>query len=136
MVSACTACPPGWYQGNTGATLCSICIAGTYQPSYAGQNVSSCLACPVGSISSGQAGQTSCLICPAGNYCPYQGQTVSVTCPVGYPRFIFLNPSPNNPSSSSSYFLWKEPMRMTGSKTDVILVVFFVVFTGLIASKP
>ena len=99
--SNAAACPSGYYNPNTGASLitnCLSCPAGSYCPKGS-SSVLACpkghyclqysylpdnFPCPIGTYSS-LASQTSaaiCLSCPIGHYCP-QGYSINLPCIAG-----------------------------------------------------
>lgn len=55
--SAPTACPAGYIAPKEGSKLCTPCGVNTYQSSTGSTQ---CLACPVGTSTRGQTGQTVC----------------------------------------------------------------------------
>ena len=43
----CSGCGKGSYQTGVGATLCSLCETGTYNPNTTSDNASACQICPL-----------------------------------------------------------------------------------------
>ena len=68
LTGTCSLRPAGTYQNGTAQTACLNCSAGLYGPSLGDTNASVCLACPVGTFSSG--GASVCPGCPANTYSP------------------------------------------------------------------
>ena len=96
--SDCTACLPGYYQGDTGASSCMKCLPGWHQVASA---QTSCDECDTGrftsAVASGEAchecpsgfyqnekGRASCEACQAGFYQAVSGQTKCLACPKGF----------------------------------------------------
>lgn len=69
----CTPCPAGTYKESAGTGACTLCMAGYYNPTIAGDFSGSCLPCPFGSNSSAGSNSSDSCICVAGygldNYC-------------------------------------------------------------------
>lgn len=74
-----TACSDGSYSAQ-GATVCTVCPAGSYCPGPTRDEESKAL-CPPGTYS--ESGASSCSRCPKGYYCPDAAQP-PVACPSGY----------------------------------------------------
>ena len=62
-IQPCDPCAPGWYQPETGQSICLTCSKGKFQPSYGG---------------------TECKFCPQGTYQPDNASTTCISCPPGY----------------------------------------------------
>ena len=75
----CVMCLPGKYASEEGASECSKCSAGKYQP---GMGHDFCLACPAGYFTD-DSGHSECSICPAGKHQNEAGQTMCLDCEKG-----------------------------------------------------
>jgi hypothetical protein len=77
----CSLCAAGTYNPSTGSTslaACVSCDAGTYNPNPGSTSSAACMSCAAGSYSG--AGQSACTPCAAGTYNPYSGSTSSAAC--------------------------------------------------------
>ena len=77
--SACSDCPAGSYNSQTGQPSCTNCGTGDYQDQT---KQTSCKQCQQGKYNS-QVGQPSCTNCGTGNYQDVLGQTNCKPCPAG-----------------------------------------------------
>jgi hypothetical protein len=62
-------CGPGFY-GASGATSCTACPAGTYNPNTGSTSAAACIACLAGTynVNTGSTSAAACIACPAGTY--------------------------------------------------------------------
>jgi hypothetical protein len=75
-------CSLGYFNGDAGSSICSVCPPGTYGSTL---NATACTPCMGGSYSGGtaQTSNSTCLMCPSGSYCP-QPSAIPLRCPAGY----------------------------------------------------
>ena len=91
--SDCKSCAPGSYKSEVMSAPCSLCPVNMYSFAVQALNISSCLACPTGTVSmAGEiicfcaAGSTGpnfgpCELCEAGKYKNWRNSSVCVGCP-------------------------------------------------------
>ena len=80
--SVCTLCVAGTYGSVAGLSVCASCGAGTYQTGTGFTGASACLACSAGTYSSGTGLSLSsvCSSCTAGTYQTGTGATAQAAC--------------------------------------------------------
>lgn len=78
--SVCTPCIAGTFNPLSAKTTCPNCLPGSYQPS---SHQTSCVFCDPNTFNS-DFGATGCAHCPANFYQPLSNSTSCIPCPVGY----------------------------------------------------
>ncbi len=83
--SACTACAAGTYNPNQGfstPSACVLCLPGTFNSAAGSTSSSACTRCAPGTFNSA-AGSASCTTCPAGKFNDVSGASVCTACAAG-----------------------------------------------------